>query len=159
MSITTLIVIVLAVIVLVVVALGFGAGWSNLWSKISGMFSSVNVDTIKQNCQVACAQQASYAYCCQQRDLRLVKGEPTIPVTCINAAVKPTDCDLTCTAEVCGTAACKAANLKPITPPGSNAEKTCNPNYDTDKTSKIDKTATLDSNLQPFDTTKFVCCK
>ena len=63
MTVGTLVVIVLAIIVLVVVALGFGTGWTNLWSKITGYFSPVNVDSIKQACVYACSTQAQYDYC------------------------------------------------------------------------------------------------
>ena len=69
MTISTLVIIVLAIIVLVVLALGFGAGWTNLWSKISGYFTPVNVDTIKQACNYACTTQAKNDYCCLKRDL------------------------------------------------------------------------------------------
>lgn len=68
-TINTLVIIVLAIIVLVVLALGFGTGWANMWSKISGYFSPVNIDAVKQACQYACTTQSSYAYCNQSRDL------------------------------------------------------------------------------------------
>jgi len=69
LTIGTLVVIVLAIIVLVVLALGFGTGWSNLWSKISGMFSPVNVDAVKQACVYACTTQAKYDYCNRTREV------------------------------------------------------------------------------------------
>ena len=70
MAIGTLVVIVLAIIVLVVIALGFGTGWSNLWNKMTGYFSPVNVDTVKQACSYACTSGASYDYCCLVRDVK-----------------------------------------------------------------------------------------
>ena len=69
LTIGTLVVIVLAIIVLVVLALGFGTGWTNLWSKISGMFSPVNVDSVKQACVFACTSQAKYDLCTRTRDV------------------------------------------------------------------------------------------
>jgi len=69
LTIGTLVVIVLAIIVLVVLALGFGTGWSNLWSKVSGMSSPVNVDAVKQACVYACTTQAEYDYCCRARNV------------------------------------------------------------------------------------------
>jgi len=73
MTISTLVVIVLAILVLVVLALGFGAGWSNLWSKITGFFSPVNVDSVKQACVFACTTEAKYDYCNRKRDVILQK--------------------------------------------------------------------------------------
>ncbi|MFH1710882.1 MAG: hypothetical protein ABH840_01060 [Nanoarchaeota archaeon] len=72
MTIGTLVVIVLAIIVLVVLALGFGTGWSNLWSKITGYFGGgVNVDSIKQACSYACTTDATYDYCLLPREVKL----------------------------------------------------------------------------------------
>ena len=51
LTVGTLVIIVLAIIVLVVLALGFGTGWTNLWSKMTGYFSPVNVDAVIQSCQ------------------------------------------------------------------------------------------------------------
>ena len=73
MTIGTLVIIVLAIIVLVVLALGFGAGWSNLWGKITGYFSPVNVDSVKQSCQYACTTKSSYDYCDRTRDVITLK--------------------------------------------------------------------------------------
>lgn len=90
-SITTLVVIVLAVVVLVVLILGFSTGWSNLWSKVTGYTSPVNVDSIKQACEYACTTEASYDYCCRVRDVRYeAKGtvqkqtcnDPTLEIGC-----------------------------------------------------------------------------
>ncbi|MBU4086708.1 MAG: hypothetical protein KKB21_03985 [Nanoarchaeota archaeon] len=73
MTIGTLVIIVLAVIVLVVVALGFGMGWSNLWSKITVYFGGgSNVDSvIKPACIYACTTNANYDYCSLKRDVIL----------------------------------------------------------------------------------------
>jgi len=82
LTIGTLVVIVLAIIVLVVLALGFGTGWTNLWSKISGMFSPVNVDSVKQACVYACTTQAKYDWCNRVREIKYEKDQPKIKVTC-----------------------------------------------------------------------------
>ena len=71
MAIGTLVIIVLAIIVLVVLALGFGTGWSNLWNRMTGYFSPVNVDSVKQACAYACTSSASYDYCCLKRDVTI----------------------------------------------------------------------------------------
>ena len=104
-SITTLVVIVLAIIVLVVLALGFGVGWSNLWSKITGYLSPVNVDSTKQACQYACTTQASYDYCSRTRDVVVIgtdgkKDETTYKgMTCKQLETKNLGfetCSITC---------------------------------------------------------------
>ncbi|MBI2629823.1 hypothetical protein HYW76_01855 [Candidatus Pacearchaeota archaeon] len=88
MTIGTLVIIVLAIIVLVVIALGFGMGWSNLWSRITGYFSPVNVDAVKQACIYACTTQASYDWCTRERDMThdiTLNGKldkQTIKITC-----------------------------------------------------------------------------
>ena len=83
MTIGTLVVIVLAIIVLVVIALGFGTGWSNLWSKITGYFGGgSNVDSIKQACNYACTTQATYDYCILSRDIKLADKTTLTGKTC-----------------------------------------------------------------------------
>ncbi|MFH1307449.1 MAG: hypothetical protein ABIH72_01200 [archaeon] len=97
MTISTLVVIVLAIIVLVVIALGFGTGWGNLWGKISGYFSPVNVDSVKQACSYACTTSGKYTYCCTSREVRFSKEADPITATCVSDdRVRPTDCSFTC---------------------------------------------------------------
>ncbi len=95
-TIATLVVIVLAIIVLVVLALGFGTGWTNLWSKISDYFSPVNVDAVSQACSYACTTKENFNYCCRVREVKFEKGQDPIAMTCENSAIKPENCDLTC---------------------------------------------------------------
>ncbi|MBU1136373.1 MAG: hypothetical protein KJ559_02595 [Nanoarchaeota archaeon] len=75
MTIGTLVVIVLSIIVLVVLALGFGTGWTNLWSKISGYMSPVNVDDVRQACSIACMAGEEYNFCFLKRDVIIMKDE------------------------------------------------------------------------------------
>ncbi len=82
LTIGTLVVIVLAIIVLVVLALGFGTGWTNLWSKITGYFSPVNVDAVKQACVYACTTNAKYDWCYRVREIKYEQGQPKIKITC-----------------------------------------------------------------------------
>lgn len=107
-SVTTLVVIVLAIIVLVVLALGFGTGWTNLWSKISGYFQPVNVDSTKQACQYACTTQANYDYCCNVRQVTFTKGENPTLMTCFSGKAQlQTDCDINCDVKtVCSSLVC-----------------------------------------------------
>jgi hypothetical protein len=99
LTIGTLVVIVLAIIVLVILALGFGAGWSNLWSKITGYFSPVNVDTVKQACVYACTTNSKFDYCCRVRNVRFEKRGKAIAMTCSDNRIKSGDCDLDCNVE------------------------------------------------------------
>lgn len=66
LSTNTLILIILGVIVLVVLALGFTMGWDKIAPWIGG---GSNVDTIKQQCGVACSTNSVYDYCSMKRDL------------------------------------------------------------------------------------------
>ena len=119
-AIGTIVVIVLALIVLVLLALGFTSGWGNLWNRVTDIFSSANVDSIRQGCSVACSTGAKYDYCSLARDVifkdpttgKLVsiytmKGksdsDPTSgPKTCLqletisNTALKIDKCQIDC---------------------------------------------------------------
>ena len=97
LSVSMLVIIVLAIVVLVVLALGFGAGWSNLWSKVTGFFSPVNVDSVKQACQFACVSQAQHDYCCRDRSVRFSKDGKKETLKCSeDGRIRPADCDLSC---------------------------------------------------------------
>ena len=111
MAIGTLVVIVLAVIVLVVVALGFGTGWGNLWSKMTGFFSPTNVDSSRQACTYACTTQAKYDYCCGVKDVKFVKGEDAKRETCTSLGES---CgEFTCNVPVeCKDLVCNTTNAK-----------------------------------------------
>jgi len=74
-TITTLIVIILAIVVLVVLMLGFGTGWANLWGKMSGYFTTANVDSVKEGCKLACTTNGVYSYCNQIRDVVTIDAQ------------------------------------------------------------------------------------
>jgi len=65
LSVNAIIMIVLGVIVLVILAVGFIAGWD----KIAFWMSTNNVDTIAQQCSVACSTNSVYDYCSMERTL------------------------------------------------------------------------------------------
>lgn len=67
LSTNAIILIVLGVIVLVILALGFIMGWDKIAPWI---FSSNNVDTIAQQCSVACTTGSTYDYCTLPRELK-----------------------------------------------------------------------------------------
>lgn len=68
MTIGTIIIIILALVVLVVIIYGFSTGWGSLWDKISNLGGGkVNVQTIVQSCQLACATSSTYDWCTKTR--------------------------------------------------------------------------------------------
>lgn len=86
MTIGTLVVIVLAVLVLVVLALGFTTGWTNLYSRMTSFFSSVNVDSVAQACSVAAAAQNKYDYCCTNRSV-VFADKKTVNKACVDLVI------------------------------------------------------------------------
>ena len=65
LSVNAIILIVLGVIVLIVLAIGFMAGWE----KIAPWMSKENVDTIAQQCGLACNTNNAFDYCAKERTL------------------------------------------------------------------------------------------
>ena len=84
MSVTTIILIVLGLAVLVVLILGFSMGWSNLRQFIA---PSSNVDTIVQQCGIACSTEQKFAFCSEKRELKSA-DEKLSDVTCYSLAEK-----------------------------------------------------------------------
>ncbi|MFH1607567.1 MAG: hypothetical protein ABIA78_00355 [archaeon] len=71
LSTNAIVLIILAVVVLVVLAIGFTMGWNKLAPWIGG---GSNVDTIVQQCSVACATNSVNDYCNVKRDLTKSDG-------------------------------------------------------------------------------------
>jgi hypothetical protein len=70
MTIGTIVMIILALVVLVVIIYGFTVGWSNLFQNIQGFGGGdINVQTIVQACQVACATNSQFDYCTRTRNV------------------------------------------------------------------------------------------
>lgn len=67
LSVNAIILIVLGVVVLVVLILGFTMGWN----RIAPWLSTNNVDTIVQQCSVACSTGSVYDYCSVERELKV----------------------------------------------------------------------------------------
>ena len=84
MSVTTIILIVLGLIVLVILILGFSLGWANLKEYIA---PSSNVDSIVQQCSIACSTNQKFAFCSEKRELKS-KEEKLPDVTCYSIAEK-----------------------------------------------------------------------
>ena len=81
LSTNSIVVIILAVIVLVVLIFGFTRGWD----QILPWLSSSNIESVSNQCDVACNLQNSYDYCQKERELRaddLPTGEKTVEGTC-----------------------------------------------------------------------------
>jgi hypothetical protein len=75
MTIGTIIIIILALVVLVVIIYGFSTGWGNLFDKILNFGGGkINVQTVIDSCNVACATQSGYDYCSLNRTV--VFGDP-----------------------------------------------------------------------------------
>ena len=70
LSTSAIVLIVLGVLVLVLLIVGFTMGWEKLAPWIS---SSNNVDTIIQQCSVACSTGSTYDFCFEKRDLKADK--------------------------------------------------------------------------------------
>lgn len=145
LTIGTLVVIVLAIIVLVVIALGFGTGWTNLWSKITGYFGGgANVDSIKQACTYSCTTKATYDYCCTPKEVVFEKGAAKVKVTCKSdesklglEACQEFDC-----ASMCAEQKCLGTLTEAATCPTDTV---------------VDATKKLNSNFKPL-TDKEKCC-
>lgn len=70
MTIGTIIVIILSLIVLAVIVYGFTTGWGNLWENIKNFGGGrVNVGSVVQGCNVACASVVEYDYCTLTRKI------------------------------------------------------------------------------------------
>jgi hypothetical protein len=77
LSTNAIILIILGVVVLVVLILGFTMGWS----RIAPWLSNDNVDTIVQQCAVACSTNSVYDYCTKERELN--DGKNKVTGTCV----------------------------------------------------------------------------
>ncbi|MFH1431039.1 MAG: hypothetical protein ABIG37_01050 [Nanoarchaeota archaeon] len=66
LSTNAIVLIVLGVVVLGVLIIGFTMGWE----KIAPWLGKSNIDTVKQQCSVACATKSVYEYCNVVRDIK-----------------------------------------------------------------------------------------
>jgi hypothetical protein len=81
-SITTIILVILGIAVLVLLIIGFTKGWNNIAPWLSGS----NVETIRTQCQAACATNAQYDFCTATRTIK--DGATTVKdVTCNNLVI------------------------------------------------------------------------
>ena len=81
LSTNAIILIVLGVAVLVVLIIGFIMGWENIAPWLSGD----NVNTIANQCQVACSTMSVYDFCTKPRELKasdLPNGMKKVDGTC-----------------------------------------------------------------------------
>ncbi|MFA4960774.1 MAG: hypothetical protein WC548_03875 [Candidatus Pacearchaeota archaeon] len=80
LTLGTVILIVLGIVVLVFLIFGFSTGWSNLWDKITNWGGGkVNLDTVRQGCELACTMGSVDDFCTLEREVRfsieLTSGE------------------------------------------------------------------------------------
>jgi hypothetical protein len=83
-SVSTIILVVLGIAVLVFLVIGFNRGWSNFLPWLSGN----NVDTIKSNCQTACASNARFNFCSEERILN-DGSKTTLKTNCYKLSTEP----------------------------------------------------------------------
>ncbi len=99
LSVTTIILVILGIIVLVILVLGFTVGWSKMKSWI---VSSNNVDTIVNQCDIACSMGQTYGFCSEKRELK-TEDETLKDTTCYVLAKKKTQYGIKeCPAIKCG---------------------------------------------------------
>lgn len=82
LSTNAIVLIILAVVVLVMLIMGFTLGFD----KISPFIGSNNVESIVQQCGVACGTSSVYSFCSDERTLKsddLPGGEKEVVGTCV----------------------------------------------------------------------------
>ena len=105
LSVTTIVLVILAVIVLVILVAGFAMGWQQMWSKVTGFFTTTNVDAIVSQCKIHCTTASTFEFCCTKHTVRgLHPTDPKKPeeLTCdeLDNRTALFDCDIDCT-DVC----------------------------------------------------------
>ncbi len=87
LSTSAIVLIILGIAVLVLLILGFTMGWDKIFPWLGGN----NVDSVVQQCSVACASGSDYGFCSQERTLKaedIDGGKMT--TTCGELANNPT---------------------------------------------------------------------
>ena len=84
LSTNAIILIILGVIVLVILAVGFMIGWD----KLAPWIPSNNVDTIVQQCGIACNTGSVYDYCSMERELKDAEGNE-VKTSCAVLSILP----------------------------------------------------------------------
>jgi len=98
-SITTIILIIIGLVVLVLLILGFTMGWGRFKEWI---VPSNNIQTIVDQCNIACSTGQKYNYCFEKKELK-TKEETLDDVSCYSLAKKRPDYGIkTCPAIDCG---------------------------------------------------------
>ncbi|MDD5193569.1 MAG: hypothetical protein PHF67_03195 [Candidatus Nanoarchaeia archaeon] len=107
MTIGTIIIIILALVVLAVIIYGFTTGWGNLWENIRNFGGGkINVGSIVNACQVACASSSVYDYCTLPRKVIFDDQGKNNPDnvnlwTCNKLALTKTELGMSCAAVIC----------------------------------------------------------
>jgi len=82
LAVGTIVIIILALIVLVVLTMGFTMGWTQLWDKMIGFSGGEdNVQTIVQQCSIACTAGSQYDYCTKTQEVNQ-ENKDAIDMTC-----------------------------------------------------------------------------
>ncbi len=78
LSTSTIVLLILGLIILVVLVWGFMTGWSS----ISSLVNPSNVDTVVQDCSLACSSNNVYDYCSGARTLRANEYNVNVQSSC-----------------------------------------------------------------------------
>jgi len=98
LSLTTIILIVLGIAVLVFLIWGFSTGWTNLWDRVTAFTGGgVNVDSVKQGCELACTGALYGDWCENPKTLKL--ADKTLRGSCENLKG---DLGISCSQANCG---------------------------------------------------------
>jgi hypothetical protein len=85
MAFSTIIVIILSLILLVMLIVIFNKSAGGFTDKITNYFTSSNVDTVKDSCNLYVDQNSIYEYCCVKKTIKL-SSKQKYEMTCMNAS-------------------------------------------------------------------------
>ncbi len=78
MSTNTIVLLILGLILLVALIFGFATGWKTF----SNIANPTNIDSLVEDCQVACSLGNEYAFCSSERNLRINEQDTKIKTSC-----------------------------------------------------------------------------
>lgn len=78
MSTSTIVLLILGLVLLVALIFGFATGWKTF----SNIANPTNIDSLSEDCQVACSLNNEYAFCSSARNLRVNEEDIKIKTSC-----------------------------------------------------------------------------
>jgi hypothetical protein len=85
MSTNTIVLLILGLIILVALIFGFATGWKTF----KDIANPTNVDSIIEDCQVACSLNQKYSYCSAERVLRINEEDVVVKDSCYALSSMP----------------------------------------------------------------------